>query len=459
VARVRKIPKAPPKSLRNYFLVDASFLAEKYIPLGALSQADALRTRECHVWWSEIDRQIKLECARVYVPDLCVAEAFKVLARKFYQDLIFKKHSELQSARDKLASDITLDHRELKKQKRFIRYHDLPTTRDIIISIDRFFELFYKKKCYVGVIDLILVASAKYLMDFHDADRCQIHIVTLDKTLWKGTKSISDDYYFQRPDRITSDPPPQPYVDMRREAILQRVLAKEVLRQAFAALGLFVAQGGDSVHGEFGDAADWGAPPTQPPPGAPPGLTIAQLVDAWIQNNQPAIAHTCDVLLAFTTPQMQAQQAALIAYVQTQLVPRVTVASVDPRLPQRSLSERLANVGVLPMFGFPTRIRYLFHERPGGAYDWPPDGVVDRELDIAISQFAPSSETVKDGLIHTAVGVVDYQPQGNSVVEQPTPLGPLSRSDCAGNARQSMGRRILRRRAPFAGQRLPTTSK
>ncbi|MBV6425077.1 MAG: hypothetical protein NAOJABEB_02891 [Steroidobacteraceae bacterium] len=241
-------------------------------------------------------------------------------------------------------------------------------------------------------------------------------------TLCRGRSH--DDYYFQRPDRITSDPPPQPYVDMRREAILQRVLAKEVLRQAFAALGLFAALGGDSVHGEFGEAADWGTAPAQPPPGTPPGLTVAQLVDDWIQNNQAAIAHTCDVLLSFTTPQMQAQRAALITYVQTQLLPRVTVASVDPRLPQRSLSERLANVGVLPMFGFPTRVRYLFHERPGGAYEWPPDGVVDRELDIAISQFAPASETVKDGVIHTAVGVVDYQPQGNAVVEQPNPLGP-----------------------------------
>lgn len=241
-------------------------------------------------------------------------------------------------------------------------------------------------------------------------------------TLCRGRSH--DDYYFQRPDRITSDPPPQPYVDMRREAILQRVLGKEVLRQAFAALGLFLTQGGDSVHGEFGDASAWGAAPPQAPPGSPLGLTVAQLVDVWIQNNQSAIAHTCDVLLSFTTPQLQTQRAALITYVQTQLVSRVTAASVDPRLPQRSLSERLANVGVLPMFGFPTRVRYLFHEKPGGAYEWPPDGVVDRELDIAISQFAPSSETVKDGVIHTAVGVVDYQPQGSVVVEQPSPLGP-----------------------------------
>ena len=241
-------------------------------------------------------------------------------------------------------------------------------------------------------------------------------------TLCRGRSH--DDYYFQRPDRITSDPPPQPYVDMRREAILQRVLAKEVLRQAFVALGLFAAQGGDSVHGEFGNAADWGSPPAQPPPGAAPGATIAQLVDQWVQSNQPAIAHTCDVLLAYTTPQLQAQRPALITYIQNQLAARVTAAATDPRLPQRSLSERLANVGTLPMFGFPTRVRYLFHDRPGGAYEWPPDGVVDRELDIAISQFAPASETVKDGLIHTAIGVVDYQPQGNAVVEQPNPLGP-----------------------------------
>ncbi len=187
---------------------------------------------------------------------------------------------------------------------------------------------------------------------------------------------------------------------------------------------LVFAEGGDSVHGEFGAATDWSLPPAQPATGTPPGLTVEQLVDAWIQNNLAAIARTCDVRLSFTTPQLQAQRAALIAYAQAQLVPRVTGESIDPRLSQTSLSERLANDGIPPTFGFPTRIRYLFHEKPGGAYQWPPDGTVDRELDIAISQFAPSSETVKDGVIYTAVGVVDYQPQGNSVVEQANPLGP-----------------------------------
>lgn len=238
-------------------------------------------------------------------------------------------------------------------------------------------------------------------------------------TLCRGRSH--DDYYFQRPERITADPPPQPYVDMRREPILRRVLVKEVLRQAFVALDLFVAQGGDHVHGEFGDAADWLAARPLAPAGSP---AVAQLIEAWIQSNATAIEQMCDVLLVRTRPELQVQRQALLDYVQQQLVTDVTAAVNDPRLPQRSLSQRLANVGILPMFGFPTRVRYLFHERPGGSHEWPPDGVVDRELDIAISQFAPASETVKDGLIYTAVGVVDYQPHGHMVVQQPDPLGP-----------------------------------
>ncbi len=241
-------------------------------------------------------------------------------------------------------------------------------------------------------------------------------------TLCRGRSH--DDYYFQRPERITTDPPPQPYVDMRREAILKRVLAKEVLRQAFGALGLFAGRGGDDVHGEFGDATEWVAPPLQPVPGAPPGHTVSQLVDAWVQSNLPSVAHTCDVLLVRADTSLQARRAALITYVHAQLINEVTAAAMNTQLPQQSLSERLANVGILPMFGFPTRVRYLFHERPTTAHEWPPDGLVDRDLDIAISQFAPGSETVKDGIIHTAVGVVDYQPQGHIVTQVPNPLGP-----------------------------------
>jgi len=240
-------------------------------------------------------------------------------------------------------------------------------------------------------------------------------------TLCRGRSH--DDYYFQRPARITADPPPQPYVDMRQDTILKRVLVKEVMRQTFLDLGLFAGEGGDNVHGEFGRASEWNEPPSDPPPGKPSGSTVRQLVTQWIQSNMAAIAHTCDVLLTYTDPTLQIQRPSLISYIQSNLIGKIDGVVNDHSLSDNSLSKRLAYRGILPMFGFPTRVRLLHHDRPS-ARPWPPDNTVDRDLDIAISQFAPLAETVKDGLIHTAVGVVDYQPQDWRVMQVPNPLGP-----------------------------------
>ena len=219
-------------------------------------------------------------------------------------------------------------------------------------------------------------------------------------TLCRGRSH--DDYYFQRPDRITSERPPQPYVDLRRRAIALRVLNKEVLRQAFVDLGLFVGDGGDNVHGEFGDAVNWNQPPN-----AATAATVEQLVAGWITANAPVIERTCDVLLVFA-PQLQAERQAMLDFVRQHLVNEVTQVANDARFTQDSLSERLANAGLLPMFGFPTRVRILFHDDPNRAREWPPENSVDRDLDIAISQFAPGAETVKDGVVHTAAGVAHY---------------------------------------------------
>jgi hypothetical protein len=190
--RVRKIRKKPRKSERNFFVVDACFLANKYLQIGEAANSEEQRIiREAHKWWKEIDRQIAQERARVYVPDLCIAEAFKVLAKKYYENQ-FKNSARYKTAREKLSSDISMNHKELQAQSRFIAYHDVPATRDIIVAVGRFYELFMKHKCNVGVIDLIIVSTAKYLMDFHDAEKKQLHIITHDNALWRGTKKVSE---------------------------------------------------------------------------------------------------------------------------------------------------------------------------------------------------------------------------------------------------------------------------
>jgi hypothetical protein len=44
------------------------------------------RVERSQNWWREIDAQLRSGHAFVYVPDLCIAEAFKVLAKKYYVD-------------------------------------------------------------------------------------------------------------------------------------------------------------------------------------------------------------------------------------------------------------------------------------------------------------------------------------------------------------------------------------
>src|SRR3546814_2424385 len=111
----------------------------------------------------------------------------------------------------------------------------------------------------------------------------------------------------------------------------------------------------------------------------------------------------------------------------------VTGAARDQALVQDGLSERLANKGILPMFGFPTRARLLYHKQP---QNWPPRQTVDRDLELAVSMFAPGAETVKEGTIHTAIGVGHYIRQGPLAVQDPNPLGPPVVVGLCGNCQQ-----------------------
>ena len=120
-------------------------------------------------------------------------------------------------------------------------------------------------------------------------------------------------------------------------------------------------------------------------------------------------------------------------YIRSELVGRIhEITDMYSSRPARPLSELLASCGILPMFGFPTRIRYLFHQKPGAhTTGWPPErGVIDREMDIAISQFAPEGQSIKDDKIYTAVGG-DWGPDSGEIVAYPDPLAdPVSVGVC-----------------------------
>ena len=213
-----------------------------------------------------------------------------------------------------------------------------------------------------------------------------------------------DDFYFQRPEAITGDPPPSPYIDLRSRTIAQRVVAKEVLRQAFQEVSQHDQSAAvhledvTSVHGEFGLAEKW--------------QEVEPLVRQWIASHDQEI-QTVITQLCQQTHLSADDRQALHHYICNDLVNKISEIATSNAYSQSQLSERLANAGILPMFGFPTRVRLLYTRWSAS------QGTIDRDLDTAIAQFAPGSEIVKDRAVYTACGLVELVPHKGDVRSRP----------------------------------------
>ena len=91
--------------------------------------------------------------------------------------------------------------------------------------------------------------------------------------------------------------------------------------------------------------------------------------------------------------------ADLEAYAREQLHDDISQAATNPELTGDGLAERLAEGAILPMYGMPSRSRLLFHQLRGNT-----SSEIDRDLDLAITEFAPGSERTKDKRIHVPIG-------------------------------------------------------
>ena len=197
---------------------------------------------------------------------------------------------------------------------------------------------------------------------------------------------------------------------MRRPEIVRRSFLAEVLRRAFLAVPApadFAS--GNNVHGQFGSASAW--------------PDVRDRIAAWISTNGEEIAEVLDALLAGSSPELESERQNLLSFIADEAVDAIDAAAGQGDSPTPDLSQRLAEAGLLPMFGFPTRVRTLYHGKPRRAKPWPPPYVVDRDASVAISEFAPGSDVVKDKAIHRCIGVASFQPRGQRVWSDPDPLG------------------------------------
>lgn len=215
-----------------------------------------------------------------------------------------------------------------------------------------------------------------------------------------------DEYYFNNPERMTGDVPPQPKLDLSRPEIIRRVIAAESMRRAYLSLDPRPARNEESLHGIFGKRVEW---PT----------TYRAPIAAWLESS--AEVEKVVARLTVETPQL-ANASDLVSYARNQLVVDVDEAVNDPHFIQEELSHLLAVAGVLPMFGFPTQVRSLFWDKHK-ASKLEEVVISDRPLDHAIWAFSPGAEIPKDKQLNTVSGFVHRKDGPMGVKNEPAPLG------------------------------------
>lgn len=210
--------------------------------------------------------------------------------------------------------------------------------------------------------------------------RGQAYSVAL--TLCRGRSH--DEYYFKNAEAITSDPAPVPFVTMNQARIFKRILVKEVLRQSFLGIGVKWHEGPTTPpdsHGELGFAKNW-------------TIKRKKAIIDWLKTNEEKVIEIVTALKAgITTGDVD----DYVKYVLEELPNHIDDAVKN--MEGDGLAVRLAEAAILPMFGMPTRTRNLYHTRDDSGFL-----KVDRDLELAVTEFAPGAQKTKDKATHTAIG-------------------------------------------------------
>ena len=199
-----------------------------------------------------------------------------------------------------------------------------------------------------------------------------------------------DLHYFRNTKAITGDPPPVPFLTKTMPQIPLRLLRKELLRRAYATLRASVRASDElfptdwstpDIHGEFLPRDEW-------------------LSGRWREAVVRAIDAVRDSGDSLVVALSEGSDLHIEVPTTDALVHAMDCAA---ELDRPGLGEALAEAGSLPMYGMPTRVRNLYrgltrnHPR-----EWQ---TTDRDLDIAIYEFAPGSVLVIDKQEHRCIGL------------------------------------------------------
>jgi hypothetical protein len=189
-----------------------------------------------------------------------------------------------------------------------------------------------------------------------------------------------DRIHFEHPEEMTSSVPPQPSISISddQRILAERLVAKEVLRQAFSAAGATWRNSGmpPDSHGEMGTIGTFNS-----------DSSFRFRVQNWLSSNNREIRRICEVIAAGTTVSIK----SLEEYVNNQLYKRCEEAIQKSNQSEDSgVASVFADAGILPMYGMPSAVRDLYVHLPNNKGKQSEAKTLDRNLSQAITEFAPS---------------------------------------------------------------------
>lgn len=208
-----------------------------------------------------------------------------------------------------------------------------------------------------------------------------------------------DLHYFRHPESITGDAPPPPFLSTGLRQIPERVIRKHWCVEAFRTMRRqWTGQWpGDELrsspdnHGEFIRIADIPQPP------APWFERLAEALTALLPVRDEMIEQCVGHSPAL------AQEINQHLTVQ-QVMDEIKSVARNPALQGLGLAEGLAESGLFPMYGMPTRVRNLVTKLAMDKRGKVEAVTMGRDIDIAIQEFAPGRQLVKDKRTYLTAG-------------------------------------------------------
>jgi len=203
-------------------------------------------------------------------------------------------------------------------------------------------------------------------------------------TLCRGNSH--DSYYYSNLEGMINAKPPTPFVPMEENSdISKRIFFKEILRDVFRRKGTTnrslssnPPEDFQDTHGEFGSYEDFIG-----------GISISktEFVDSVNSVLEKVEIKKLSNHLNFTNDFYLVNFKGELIY--NEIINKLSVLEIKPI----GLAECLAEAGLLPMYGMPTRTRTLYHDYNFKKGEF---SEMSRDLEMAISEYAPGNEITKD---------------------------------------------------------------